>query len=80
MWHHAFHSNKELSHLANKGQNAKRGRKDIAKWICQPKGKQMKSGAPDLVSISCHTSATRTLQMSEKVNVKIKVKYLGLSV
>ena len=33
----------------------------------------MKSGAPDLVSISCHTSATRHLQMSEYVNVKIVV-------
>ena len=60
-----MYSDIELSYLANRGWNAKRGRKDIAKWIRQPKGRQMKSGAPDLVSISCRTSATRHLQMSE---------------
>ena len=36
-----------------------------------PKGRQMKSAAPDLVSISCCISATRNLQISEQVNVTI---------
>ena len=40
-------SDKDLSYLVNKGWNAKRGRKDIAKRICQHKGKQMKTGTPD---------------------------------
>ena len=36
-----MYSDIELSNLANRGWNAKRGRKDIAKWNRQPKGRQM---------------------------------------
>ena len=74
---YVMQSNKVLSYLANRGRNAKK--RNIHYKVNLPnERKQIKSGAPGLGSISCHTSATHNLIDAFTGSCALKVLFLFL--